>query len=326
MSPPNSLRAAAGVADTMLDALVVPGYSRIGFAARRHWWPADPRPFDRPVDALVTGASSGLGTATALGLAALGARVHLVGRNAERLHSAAARIRSLVPGADLVVRPADLSDLGAVRRLVAEVASDLDSLHALVHCAGVMPPERALTADGNEVAFATHVLGPFLLTVGLRPLLAADADGRVVFVSSGGMYSAALTDDWDYERGEYRGVRAYARTKRMQVTLTELLAAELCRPGDPVVHSMHPGWAATPGVSDSLPGFDKLAGPILRSPEQGADTIVWLAAADPPGRCTGRFWHDRRVRRTHYLPWQRDDPDIRRRLWQICCGRAGGPP
>lgn len=316
----------SGAIDTALDALVVPGYSRLGVAARRHWWPADPGPFDRPVDVLVTGAGSGLGEATARGLAGLGARVHLVGRSADRLSAAAARIRSVVPDANLVSRPADLSDLGAARRLADEVAADLDALHALVHCAGVMPPRRTFTADGNEMAFATHVLGPFLTTVALRPQLATDADGRVVFVSSGGMYSAPLSDDWDSGIGEYRGVRAYARTKRMQVTLAELLAAELDQPADPVVHSMHPGWAATPGVSDSLPGFDTVARPILRSPEQGADTIVWLAAAAPAARSTGRFWHDRRTRRTHYLPWQQDDPEIRRRLWRTCVRRTGAAP
>lgn len=315
-----------GALDTVLDALVVPGYSRLGVAARRHWWPADAARFDRPVDVLVTGASSGLGAATAQGLAGLGARVHMVGRSTERLASAAARIRSAVPDADLVLREADIADLGAAGRLADAVAVDVDALHAVIHCAGIMPPQRTLTADGNELAFATHILGPFLTTVRLRPLLAADADGRVVFVSSGGMYSAALSDDWDSDIGEYSGVRAYARTKRMQVTLAELLAAELDRPADPVVHSMHPGWAATPGVSDSLPGFDTVARPILRSPEQGADTIVWLAAAQPPGRSTGRFWHDRRVRRTHYLPWQQDDPEMRRRLWRTCVRRTGASP
>jgi NAD(P)-dependent dehydrogenase (short-subunit alcohol dehydrogenase family) len=316
----------SGAVDSVLDALVVPGYRKIGVAARRYWWPADPQPFDRPVDVVVTGASSGLGEATAQGLARLGARVHMVGRRTDRLATAAARIRSSVPDADLVLREADIADLGAARRFVEAVAADVDALHALIHCAGIMPPRRTFTADGNELAFATHILGPFLTTVQLRPLLAAEADGRVVFVSSGGMYSAALSDDWDSGIGEYSGVRAYARTKRMQVTLAELLAAELDRPADPVVHSMHPGWAATPGVSDSLPGFDTVARPILRSPEQGADTIVWLAAAQPPARSTGQFWHDRRIRRTHYLPWQQDEPEMRRRLWRTCVRRTGADP
>jgi len=316
-------QALTGAADRVLDALVVPGYSKIGVAARRHWWPADPPPFPRRVDVVVTGASSGLGAAAAQGLAALGARIQMVGRKAARLESAADRIRAAVPDAELVIREADISDLGSVRALAATLREELTDLHGLVHCAGLMPPERTLTDEGNELAFATHVLGPLLLTVELRPLLAADGDGRVVFVSSGGMYSAALSDDFDSSQGEYKGVRAYARTKRMQVTLTEQLALTFDGIDDPVVHSMHPGWAQTPGVTDSLPGFDKIAKPILRTPEQGADTIVWLVAAAEPSRSSGRFWHDRRVRPTHYLPWQHDDPAIRAKLWRESVSRTG---
>ena len=117
-----------------------------------------------------------------------------------------------------------------------------------MHCAGVLPPERTVTAQGHEVTFATHVLGPFLLTAGLRPLLQADGDGRVIWVSSGGMYTAPLpADDLEYEAGEYKGSTAYARTKRMQVVLAEQLAAAFIQPGDPVVHSMHPGMGGDPG-------------------------------------------------------------------------------
>jgi len=313
----------AAVADTVLDRLVIPGYSSIGPWLRKNWWPADPRPFARPVDVVVTGGSSGIGAATAAGLTALGARVHLVGRNADRLQTSASKIRVQQPDAELFVHEADVSDLDSVRSLVDELISELDSVHALIHCAGIMPPERTTTAQGHELAFATHVLGPFLLTAGLRPLLQADGDGRVVWVSSGGMYTAALETDLEYAEGEFKGVRAYARTKRMQVVLTEMLGTSFTAPTDPVVHSMHPGWVATPGVSDSIPGFEKVAGPILRNPELGADTIVWLAASVEASRSTGRFWCDRRVRPTHYLPWQQDDTAARQKLWDTCSSATG---
>jgi len=314
----------ASAADVVLDKLVVPGYSSIGPLFRRHWWPADPKPFPRRVEILVTGGSSGLGAATAAGLTLLGARVHLVGRKAGTLQTSASKIRVLQPDAELVVHEADISDLDAVRKLTADLTGELSTLHAVVHCAGVMPPERKETAQGHEMAFATHVLGPFLLTNGLRPLLQADRDGRVVFVSSGGMYTAALESDFEYTQGEFKGVRAYARTKRMQVVLAEQLAAAFKADKDPVVHSMHPGWASTPGITDSLPGFNKIVKPILRNAKSGADTIVWLAGSAEAGLSTGKFWQDRRVRPTHYLPWQRDDPAIRRQLWETCISDTGG--
>lgn len=308
----------AAIADGVLDKLVIPGYSSIGPWLRKNWWPADPRPFSRPVDIVITGGSSGIGAATAAGLTALGARVHLVGRKTETLQVAASKIRLRQPDADLVVHQADISDLDEVRKLTEKLTAELESLHGLVHCAGVMPPERKETPQGHEMAFATHVLGPFLMTVGLRPVMQADGDARVVWVSSGGMYTAGLETDLEYSEGEYKGVRAYARTKRMQVVLTEQLAAAFTTSDDPVIHSMHPGWVATPGVSDSIPGFEKVAKPILRSPELGADTIVWLASSPGAALSSGQFWCDRRPRPTHLLPWQHDDPAARRNLWETC--------
>jgi dehydrogenase/reductase SDR family protein 12 len=313
----------AAAADVILDKLVVPGYSAVGPFFRRHWWPADPKRFVRQVDVLVTGGSSGLGAAAAAGLTALGARVHLVGRKADTLQTSASKIRVRQPGAELTIHESDVSDLDAVRKLAADLARELGSLHAVVHCAGVLPAKRSESRQGHEMAFATHVLGPFLLTDALRPLLQADRDGRVVFVSSGGMYTADLESDFEYTKGEFKGVRAYARTKRMQVVLAEQLAAAFTADSDPVVHSMHPGWAATPGITDSLPGFNKIVKPILRSPESGADTIVWLAGSAEAGSSTGKFWQDRRVRSTHYLPWQHDDPAIRRQLWDTCVRDTG---
>lgn len=312
-----------GIADTVLDKLVVPGYSRLAVPLRRRWWPADPPPDAlHGTDVVVTGASSGLGKATATGVARLGARVHLVGRTQGRLDDAAAEIRAAVPAAELMAHARDISDLDDAGRLVQAVRDNAPHLHALVHCAGVMPPERTTTPQGHEASYATHVLGPHLVTWSLRDRLAAAGDARVVIVSSGGMYAQQLqVDDVEYERGVYKPAAAYARTKRMQVVLAELLARRLG--GDAAVHSMHPGWAATPGVTDSLPGFGKVMGPILRTAEEGADTIVWLAASPEATRTTGQFWQDRRARPTHFFPWQRESEADRERLWDLVCEATG---
>jgi NAD(P)-dependent dehydrogenase (short-subunit alcohol dehydrogenase family) len=306
---------ASDVVDWVLDRAIAPGYSRLGFEARKRFWPADP-----PAGALkgrvavVTGANSGLGKATAHGLARLGAAVHLVVRDASKGSHAKAEILADVPDAELHVDRCDLSDLASVRAF----AGTLGAVDVLVHNAGVLPPQREQTDDGHEVALATGVLGPFLLTDLLSSALRASADGRVVFVSSGGMYSQPLRmDDPEYRQGVFNGTKAYARVKRMQVVLAELWADEL-RDADVAVHSMHPGWADTPGVSTSLPAFHRLTKPLLRTAEQGADTVVWLAAAPEPGRSTGHFWHDRRIRPTHYLPWAHDSEPDRRALWTFC--------
>ncbi|MET0767068.1 MAG: SDR family NAD(P)-dependent oxidoreductase [Aeromicrobium sp.] len=315
------------VLDTILDKAVVPGYSAIGPALRRRWWPADPEPHalvGRHV--VVTGASSGLGRAAAAGIARTGATVHLVGRTAGRLREAADIIRRDVPEAVLLEEVCDVSDLDAVRAYATDLGARVPALHAIVHDAGVMPPERTETAQGHELALSTHVIGPLLLTELLRTNLAAADAPRVVVVASGGMYSAPLDasigDDIEYRTGTYEGIRAYARTKRLQVTMAELLAGRYA--GDGItVHSMHPGWADTPGITESMPRFAKVLAPVLRTAEQGADTIVWLTASPEATATTGQFWSDRRPRPTYYLPGRSDDAAARRKAWAYVCDAAG---
>ena len=302
--------------DTVLDRSVVGGYTKIGYRVRRATWDADdPRPHAlRGKVAVVTGASSGLGKATAAALTRLGAGVHLVVRDPAKGRDAVAEIRRDVPGAELHVHRCDVADLTSVRAFAAELSGAVERVDVLVHNAGTMPPERSETADGHELSYATHVLGPVLMTELLRPLLAAARTARVVVVSSGGMYAQRIpVDDPELEHGEYSGGAAYARTKRMQVALTPLMQERWAADGI-AVHCMHPGWADTPGVLTSLPGFHKVMGPLLRDPAAGADTVVWLAATEPaPGG--GQLWHDRAPRPDHYLPRTRDRGGEAERLW-----------
>ena len=315
-----------GAIDRALDLAIAPGYTRIGLKLRKAWWPDDPAP-----DALagrtvaITGANSGLGEATALGLAQLGARVLMLCRTLDKAEAAKRRIEAKVPGADLQIIETDVADLDAVETVAEKVLAATDTLHALIHNAGVMPPQRTESAQGHEMTFACHALGPHKLTYLLRHLLAADGDGRVVWMSSGGMYSQELpVDDPQFERGEYDGVTAYARTKRMQVHLAELWGDELADLGV-VVHSAHPGWADTPGVQDSLPGFYKITKPFLRDAAEGADTVVWLAASPEASDSTGLFWQDRKPRPTAYLGLKKPTPAQKRRLWQQVTDLTGVP-
>jgi NAD(P)-dependent dehydrogenase (short-subunit alcohol dehydrogenase family) len=301
------MRQLADLADLVLDRTVAPGYLRTGLALRRRLpgWPADPQPGSLTGKvALVTGASSGLGIATVEGLARLGADVVLVVRDTAKGEKVAAELRRTIPNARLEVRRCDLADLDDVRRFAAEPG--LDRIDLLVHNAGVMPPERTESAQGHELTMAVHVLGPVLMTELLRPQLTRSGSARVVMVTSGGMYAQMLRDDDpEYLDGDYSPTTAYARSKRAQVELLPRLAERWA--GDLAINATHPGWAETPGVADSLPRFHRITGPLLRTAEEGADTTVWLAAAQPEPEA-GHLWHDRRIRPTVIAPGTRSSP------------------
>ena len=309
-----------GVLDRAMDWAVVPGFTSLGYRARSRSWADAPDLSDRHF--LVTGASSGLGAATCELLAEAGASVHMLVRNRKKGEDVRATIGERHADASLRLWECDVSDLDSVRSFAATFLADGPPLAALVNNAGVMPPERRHSADGLELAFATNVAGPFLLTGLLLPALRAGAPARVVSVSSGGMYSAKLDAvDVQLQRRDYNPPRFYAHTKRCEVILTELWQE---RAGDGVsFHSTHPGWADTPGVQESLPGFRRLMGPLLRDERQGADTIAWLCWAPEPVASPGRFWHDRAPRATHKVPWTRETAADRERLWSECARLTG---
>ena len=313
MSAHNAIRS---LLDTALDRTIVPGYTRVGYQLRQSGWSDDPQPDAlNGRTALVTGANRGIGKAIAAGLARLGATVLLAVRDRESGEGA----REEIDG-DVRVEVCDVSDLDGVRAFAEDLTSRIPRLDVLVHNAGVLPAARTETLDGHEVTLATHVLGPVLLTELLLPILRDSSDPRVILMSSGGMYTQPLpVGDPEYRTGRYRGATAYARTKRMQVAFTPILARRWAGVG---VYSMHPGWADTPGVASALPGFRALTGPLLRTPEEGADTAVWLAATRPAPP-TGLFWHDRRVRPQHYLLSTRNSDDARERLWRYCVEAVG---
>jgi dehydrogenase/reductase SDR family member 12 len=234
----------------LVDPTIALSFNRSGF--RIHALTFDPA--DLHVDlsgrrCLVTGGNSGLGYEAALGLARLGATVVLLCRDAARGAAAARAIRAATGNANIVLEALDVSSLASVRTAAARLRSE--PVDVLIHNAGLLPAERVETTDGLELTFATHVVGPYLLTRMLRDALAASPDGRVIWVSSGGMYARKLAlADVAWRARPYDGVKAYAETKRAQVVLSELFAEQF-RSSGIVVNAMHPGWADTPGVQTS---------------------------------------------------------------------------
>jgi NAD(P)-dependent dehydrogenase (short-subunit alcohol dehydrogenase family) len=197
---------------------------------------------------------------------------------------------------------------------VERVTTTEERLDVLVDNAGAIYPQRRMTDDGLEATFATMVAGPFVLIDGLLPLLEASGDGRVISVVSGGMYLQSLPlHDLQYEHGDYDGTRAYARAKRASTALAREWARRYR--GRVRFYSMHPGWADTPGLAESLPGFYDRMGPLLRTPAEGADTITWLATEQALDRPDGRLYLDRRARPFDRLHSTRLSASERRRLW-----------
>jgi dehydrogenase/reductase SDR family member 12 len=221
----------------------------------------------------------------------------------------------------------DMGDLAAVRSMAQRLLERHPVIDVLVHNAGALSNTRQVTADGIEATVASQVVGPFLLTASLLPALRSGS--RVITMASGGMYASNLeVDRLEMSDTEYRGAEQYARAKRAQVTLNEMWAERTGGSGI-AFHAMHPGWADTPGVEESLPVFRTIVGPLLRTPEQGADTLVWLAIDDgEPLVSNGGFWLDRRRRSLHRLPTTRrsDTPARREALWTWCAATAGVDP
>jgi dehydrogenase/reductase SDR family protein 12 len=313
----------AGPLDRLMDWAVLPGYSSLGHRIRSRGFDALDRDALAGRAVLITGASSGLGEAASALAAAAGAEVHMLVRNEARGEAAKQRVSASIGSERVRVWIADMSSLASIRELIPRFRADVPALAGLVNNAGTLPPARERTSEGFELAFATNVLGPFLLTALLLPQLRAGAPSRIVNVSSGGMYTARLdVDDLQLDARDYDGAAAYAHTKRIEVILTELWQERLAGSGV-TAHSMHPGWADTPGIQASLPTFRRVLRPLLRDSRQGADTIAWLLAAREPADKPGRFWHDRQPRPTHRLRRTHETQAERKRLWSELARMSG---
>jgi NAD(P)-dependent dehydrogenase (short-subunit alcohol dehydrogenase family) len=271
---------------------------------------------------LVSGGTGGIGRATAAGLAALGARVAITGRDRRRAEEAAADIRA-DGGPEVGVFVADMSSQAEVRRLASEVLDGLPRLDVLVNNVGGFWNSRGVTADGLEHTFALNHLAPFLLTNLLLDRLRQDAPSRVVTVSSGAQALGRI--DFADLQGEraYSGQRAYNQSKLANVLFTYELARRLQGSGV-TANVLHPGVVRTafgaedPGTIQRL--LVPFARPFMKTPEQGAATSIHLASAPDLEHVTGRYFVDSRIKRSSERSY---DAAAAARLWDVSCELTG---
>ncbi|XP_053564355.1 dehydrogenase/reductase SDR family member 12 [Bombina bombina] len=273
-------------------------YTRSGYEAAAKLFVAE----DLEVDVagrsyMITGANSGIGKSAATAIAKKGGTIHLVCRSKERAEEAKKEIVEATGNTNVLVHLLDMSSPKEIWEFAEKFKSE-NKLDVLINNAGCMVNKRELTEDGIEKNFATNTLGMYILTTALIPALEKAEDARVVNVSSGGMLVQKLdVSDLQFEKGTFDGTMAYAQNKRQQIVLTEQWAKSY-----PKIHFsvMHPGWADTPAVRSSMPDFHAKMKNKLRTEDEGADTIIWLAISPAVTKfASGLFFQDRKPVSTH---------------------------
>ena len=301
--PPRLTRTARAVDRSIVAGMV--GFTRYGYQrATGHRPFAAARLWDRTI--VITGATGGIGLAAAKSLRRKGADLVIVGRNREKTESTRETLLKLEGRGEVRCEIADMSRMADVRALAVRLNNDLPAVHVLINNAGALFNERIETEEGLEATFAVNLMGPYLLSRGLMKKMSDCRPARIINVASGGMYTQRIAvNDLQFREGAYDGPTAYARAKRGMVIFSRIMT-DAHRPQGVSVHAMHPGWVDTPGLRDALPGFYTRIRPWLRTPAEGADTIVWLSGAAEGELTSGYFWRDRRPREEYVFPKTRE--------------------
>lgn len=308
--------------DYLADHAILPGmllFSRFGYELSRRFW-AEPAGTLYGRKVVLTGGTSGIGKAAAFQLAEKKAFLTIIARNTKKAQQVQQEIMEKTGNPHVDFLLADLGLMQDIRQVAKQIQDTKKSIDILINNAGALFNERRETSEGFEQTFATDLLGVFYLTELLKKPLARSPGARIINVASGGMYTQKIqVDDLENNQGPYNGAKAYARAKRGVVMLTRIWAEQLQKDGI-TVHAMHPGWVDTPGIERSLPEFHALVNNVLRTPEQGADTIVWLAMSKNACQSTGLFWLDRRPHETVVFPGTGESGEERQALWQTLQG------
>lgn len=265
---------------------------------------------------LITGATNGIGKATTIGLAAMGANLIIVGRDRARTESTVQEIKKAYPNVSIDFMLADLSSFASVRQLAEQVNQNVPALHVLINNAGTLNTSRTLTIDGFEETFQVDYLSPFLLTNSLLPLLKKSGNARIVNVSSGIHQMGKIQwDDLQSEK-QYKEYRAYAQANLARILFTYELARQL-KGTDVTANCLHPGGVATNmGANNKtfMSTVFRLAAPLLKKPEQGAQTSIYLASSPEVAGVSGKYFVNCKERKSSKSSYNEDDAQ---RLWKV---------
>src|SRR5215208_3222500 len=265
---------------------------------------------------LITGGTSGIGNATAVAMAAMGANVAIVGRNQERGEAAVEEIKAQSHNESVEFMLADLSVQADVRRLAGQFLERHNRLDVLANNAGLVQSKRTETPDGIEATLAINHLAPFLLTNLLLGCLEQSAPSRVITVSSEAQRWGTMDFEDMQSRRKYRGFPVYGMTKLANIMFTYELAERLNVTGVNA-NCLHPGSVGTNfGQTNRGPMalFFRIFKPFMRSPEQGADTLVWLASSPDVDGVSGKYFSDRKEIEAKSVAYDRATCS---RLWEI---------
>jgi retinol dehydrogenase 12 len=272
---------------------------------------------------LVTGASSGIGRATAFGLAKQNANLALLGRNAEKMESTVRELKSAFPQCTANAFLCDLSSQQEIRKFAIRFAEQYTRLDVLIHNAGVSPVKRIETVDGLELTFAVNHLAPFLLTHLLLDMMKNSKPSRIIMLSSSTHKRAQLDiGNLQAEEGFKRGMVTYGHTKLMNLLFTFALSRRLNGSGV-TVNAGHPGVVRTDLVRD-VTGWPKVAlslfRPFFLSPTGGAETPIFLASEPQLKTVTGKYFHQKKETAPSPAALVEDSQE---KLWDISADLAG---
>jgi len=303
--------------EKIADRLILPTlakFTRFGYQLEhRDWTPH--AGFLTNKNAVVTDGNTGVGRAAVFAFARLGARVLVIGEDETKGILLQKQVEEET-GKEIIFEKADLTEIHQIIEVAARIYQHFEAIDILVNHAGEIYPKRLTTTEGLEKTFAKSLLGPFILTETVHDLLKKAGNARVINVATGMIYTQKITvKDLELSEKPYQGNLAYARAKRGLVDIGEVWS-EKWREDGITVHSMHPGWADTQHFRQSMPALYRLVKPILRTPEQGADTIVWLASSPVAAAKSGLFWLDRRPHPTSLITGTQSSTKEKRALYE----------